>query len=118
MLNEANNDQLSDDALVCRGGTCTSDRFKEGSGVTIDENGNLQGVSVNSANGKSVDELTNGIPNGQVGVTTVGDVRDAGGNVVPSPTSGNPDHATLNGITPQQAQDIFTPTIPNPNARR
>lgn len=106
---------LPDSALVCRGGTCTADKFASGSGVTLDSAGKLQGVSVNSGAGKTVEQLTVGTPNKQVGVTTVGDVRQAGGNVVPSPTAGNPNHCTLCGITPQQAERLMTPTIRNPH---
>lgn len=46
--------RLPGSALVCRGGLCTADRFAKGSGVTIDAAGNLQGVSVQSASGKTV----------------------------------------------------------------
>ena len=107
--------RLPDDALVCRGGTCTADRFRNGRGVTVDDAGNLQNVSVNSAPGQTVEALTQGIPNNQVGVTTVGNVRAAGGNVVRSPNAGNPNHATLSGISPEEAERLFTPTIRNPN---
>jgi len=62
-----------------------------------------------------VEDLTVGIPNGQVGVTTVGEIRAAGGDVIPSATAGNPFHCTLCGISPAEAEDLFTPTIPNPN---
>ena len=106
---------LPDNAHVCRGGTCTADRFTKGSGVTVDSQGKLSGVSVNSAPGKSVQELSQGIPNKQVGVTTVGDVRKAGGDVIPSPNDNNLNHCTLCGITPQKAEKLFTPTINNPN---
>ena len=106
---------LPDSALVCRGGTCTADKFATGSGVTVDSTGRLQGVSVNSGAGKTVEQLTVGIPNKQVGVTTVGDVRRAGGDVIPSGTTGNPNHCTLCGITPQQAERLMTPTIKNPH---
>ena len=109
--------RLPDNALVCRGGSCTADKFENGSGVILDAQGNLNGVSVNSAAGKSLDELTVGIPHKKVGVTTVGDVRKAGGDVIPSPNRNNPNHATLQGITPRQAQDLMTPTVKNPNAR-
>jgi hypothetical protein len=34
-MEEALASDLSDNALVCRGGTCTADRFANGSGVTI-----------------------------------------------------------------------------------
>jgi hypothetical protein len=108
---------LPDSALVCRGGTCSADKFATGSGVTLDAGGKLQGVSVNSSAGKSVEQLTVGIPNKQVGVTTVGDVRRVGGDVIPSPTANNPYHCTLCGVTPKQAEQLMTPTIRNPNAR-
>lgn len=107
--------RLPDSALVCRGGLCTADRFANGSGVTVDAAGKLQTVSVQSAAGKTVEQLTIGVRNPKVGVTTVGDVRRAGGDVIPSPNPGNADHCTLCGITPRQAEQLFTPVIPNPN---
>ena len=108
---------LPDNALVCRGGSCTAERFENGAGVTIDVNGNLNGVSVNSAAGKSLEELTVGIPHRKVGVTTVGDIRKAGGDVKASPSKDNLNHATLQGITPQKAEKLMTPTVRNPNAK-
>lgn len=75
-------------------------------------------MSVNSASGKSVEELSKGIRNGQVGVTTVGEVKKAGGNVETSPTKNNPNHATLSGITGKQAETLFNPTIKNPNRKQ
>jgi hypothetical protein len=73
----------------------------------------LVGVSVESAEGKTVKELSENIPHGQVGVTTVGDVRAAGGDVVR--TSGkSPNHATLTGLPHEDANKLLTPTIPNP----
>jgi RHS repeat-associated protein len=106
---------LEDGALVCRGGICTADRFANGTGVVLDSAGNLNGVSVNSAAETSLEELTKAIPNKKIGVTTVGDVRRAGGDVVPSPTDANIYHCTLCGITPQKAEELFTPVVPNPN---
>jgi hypothetical protein len=50
-----------------------------------------------------------------LGVTTVGDVRRLGGDVVPDPTPKNPDHCLMCGITPAQAERLFTPVVPNPN---
>ncbi len=116
---------LPDDALVVRGGQNLPDNFANGSGVTVSADGTLQGVSVNAAPGLSVQELTAanpqtgypGILNNQVGVTTVGAVRAKGGDVVPSPTRTNKNHATLSGLTSQDASDLFRPTAPNPNRR-
>ncbi|WP_311767373.1 RHS repeat-associated core domain-containing protein, partial [Burkholderia contaminans] len=109
---------LPNEAIVCRGGSCTAEKFRQGSGVTVGTDGKLDGVSVNSAMGKSLDDLTNGIPHGKVGVTTVGSVRAAGGDVIASPTYNNKNHATLSGITAEQAEALMTPTVRNPNARK
>jgi hypothetical protein len=73
----------------------------------------VTGVSVESAAGVSVAELAAAIHHGQVGVTTVGTIRAAGGDVVR--TSGRtPHHATLTGLSPEDASRLLTPTIPNP----
>ena len=112
-----NYNELDDDTPVVRGGTCKAEQFENGSGVTIDDNGLLNGVSVNSKNGLSVDELSDGIPNGKVGVTTVGDIRNHGGDVIPSPSANNPNHATLSGITAEIAEMLFQ-LIPNPSRRK
>ncbi len=114
---------LPDDALVVRGGQCLPSGFAQGSGVVVDAGGKLQGVSVNSAPGRTVQELTApnpqtgypGVPHNQVGVTTVGAVRAAGGDVEPTPTRTNPYHATLSGLTPERASSLFRPTQRNPN---
>ncbi len=62
----------------------------------------------------SVEELALIIPHGQVGVTTVRAVRQAGGDVIR--TSGrSPNHATLTGLSPEKISDLLTPTMPNPS---
>src|SRR5215831_17289119 len=114
---------LPDDAVVVRGGQNLPENFSQGSGVTVDSGGKVQDVSVNAAAGLSVADLTApdpqtgypGIPHNQVGVTTVGKVRALGGDVTPSPTKKNPNHAILGGLTPEQASSLFRPTIKNPN---
>jgi hypothetical protein len=115
--NTLGNSPPPDSALVCRGGSCSAQRFKEGAGVTIDSSGKLSGVSVNSAPGKSLEELTVSIPHKQVGVTTVGKIRQAGGDVITKPRQNNPVHSELSGITPKQAEQLFTPTKRNPNIK-
>jgi hypothetical protein len=117
---------VPDDALVVRGGQNLPDSFIQGSGVTIEAAGKLNGVSVNAGAGATVEELTAanpqtgypGIPHTQIGVTTAGAIRAAGGDVVAAPRRTNPHHATLNGLTPEQASDLFRPTRVNPNARK
>lgn len=105
---------LPDSAIVVRGGTNSAERFANASGAKVNADGTVSGVSVNSAAGKSVNELSQTIPNGQVGTSTVGAVREAGGNVTPKPTGNNPDHCEMCGLTPKQAEKLFTPTQPNP----
>jgi hypothetical protein len=117
---------LPDDALVARGGQNLPENFGNGSGVIVQADGKMQGVSVNSASGRSVEELTASIPasgypgilNNQIGIATVGAIRACGGDVVPSPTRTNPHHATLSGLTPAQASNLFRPTIANPSRRK
>jgi hypothetical protein len=104
---------LPNDALVVRGGLNTPESVASGFGT---HPSGVTGVSVESAPGKSVAELAAGPPpiyNSKVGVTTVGDVRALGGDVIP--TQGmRPNHATLTGLTPQQISGLLQPPIPNP----
>lgn len=117
---------IPDEALVVRGGGCLPENFAKGTGVALDAAGKLQDVSVNSAAVLLLEELTAsnaqtgypGIRNRQVGVTTVAAIRAAGGEVTPSPTRTNPNHAALSGLTPEQASDLFRPPVANPNFRR
>jgi RHS repeat-associated protein len=105
---------LPDSVLVCRGGACKAENFLQGSGVKQAADGTLSGVSTQSRAGASVDELAKPFYNNQVGVTTAGEVRAAGGRVTADGHAGNPNHATVDGLTPHQLEGLFTPTIPNP----
>ena len=102
--------EIPDDAFVVRGGQNRPQDIRRGtqthpSGVT--------GISVESAVDVPMAELARAIPHGQIGITTVGAVRKDGGDVVR--TSGrSPYHATLTGLTPDQASQLLTPTILNP----
>lgn len=105
-----NVERISDDALVVRGGRNRPNDIYRGMGT---HPSGVTGVSVECAAGLTVAELAVAIPHGQVGVTTVGDVRQAGGDVIR--TSGrSPSHATLTGLAPERASSLLTPTIPNP----
>lgn len=83
--------ELPDDALVVRGGQNLPSSFARASGVRVATDGTLQGVAVNAAPGRSVQELLApdpqtgypGLPHNQLGVTTVGAIRAVGGRVVP-----------------------------------
>ena len=108
--------ELPDDALVVRGGKCLPENFAEQSGVSVEEHRVIDDVSVNSYPGLSIRELAErGIPHTWIGATTVGEIRKAGGAVTPSPRKKNPYHATLSGLTPEQASRLFQPVTRNPN---
>nr|WP_299073819.1 DUF6443 domain-containing protein [uncultured Allomuricauda sp.] len=106
---------LADDVPVVRGGSNIPDRFDGGSGVFSRlSDRHLDGISVNSRAGATVEELSSGIPHNRVGVTTVGDIRKAGGDVVPSPTRNNPLHATMS-IPNSRIASMLMRIIKNPN---
>lgn len=84
------------------------------SGVTRAGDGTLNGVSTQSRAGASVDDLAKPFKNNQVGVTTAGDIRHAGGRVTADGHPGNPNHATVDGLTEHQLERLFSPTRPNP----
>ena len=106
---------LAEDAIAVRGGLNQPDNFSNGSGVVEHPNGTLSGVSVQSANGQTVQELSQNIPNGQVGVSTAGQIRAAGGTITPDPQRNNPSHCLICDLTDKILSDLFTPTIRNPN---
>lgn len=107
-------EKIPDNALVVRGGRNRAEDIRRAIGT---HPSGVTGVSVESAAGVSVAELATSIPHGQVGVTTVRQVRKAGGDVVR--TSGRSAyHATLTGLTPSKASNLLTPTVPNAARRR
>jgi hypothetical protein len=102
---------FTDDALVVRGGQSRTTDIERATGT---HPSGVTGVSVECASGVPLSELAAALPHGQVGVTTVGKVREAGGDVVR--TSGrSPYHATLTGLGPEQAGRLLRPTVPNPH---
>ena len=106
-------EKIPDEALVVRGGRNEPEDIRRGMAT---HPGGITGVSVQSAAGLSAAELAAGLPHRQIGVTTVAEVRRAGGDVLR--TSGrSPRHATLTGLTPEQASRLLAPTVLNP-ARR
>jgi hypothetical protein len=99
-----------------RGGLNTPEAIIKGAeGGTVDATGNVNKVSVNSAAGKSIRELSGvGIPHNKIGVTTVGAVRAAGGQVLRDATAVNPYHCVVNCIKPTSLSGLLTPVIPKP----
>jgi RHS repeat-associated protein len=105
---------FADEDIVVRGGLNAPKSFESGSGVTTDANGNLEGISVNCQSGADIIKLTETIPHGKVGVTTAGDIRKAGGSIVPSPNERNLTHATMGGVNSEKASSLMN-VQPNPS---
>ena len=102
---------LPNDAWVVRGGRNLPEDVERGFGV---HPSGAAGISVESAPGLTPAALSEGIPHNRVGITTVGMIREAGGDVIR--TSGrSPNHATLVGLTPEQISKLLTPISPNPS---
>lgn len=101
---------LPNEATVVRGGTNTPELIKKGTGTHPE---GPTGISVECAT-CPVEELAQPLSRyGQIGVTTVGEVRNAGGDVVR--TSGqSPNHATMTGLSPEKASELLSPPVPNP----
>jgi hypothetical protein len=120
--NAKDREKIPDDYVIARGGVVTGDQIRNGSGVTVDDQGKVSEVSVNK--GKTVEEATRpagnkgyeGIPHNQVGVTTAGKIRAAGGRVQPD-EGRNPNHALVSGLPPDELADLFEQQ-PNPNAKK
>jgi RHS repeat-associated protein len=112
--------KLPDEAIVVRGGVAKPEQIEKGIGPHRDVPG-LTGFSAQSREGASVADLAaaGGVgggpfPHGQVSVTTVGNLRAIGCDVVPSP-GGGANHVTVipGSATPSQIASQFSQT-PNP----
>ena len=95
--------KLPDDAPVVRGGRNRPEDIESGTGT---HGSGVTGVSVESAAGLTIGELAATIPHGQIGVTTVGEVHAAGGDVIRT-TGRSPNHATLTGVSPETASKLL-----------
>lgn len=105
---------IPDEAWVVRGGRNQPEDIERAMGT---HPSGINGVSVECAAGRSIDELAAALPHGQIGVTTVAAVRARGGDVLPT-LGRSPFHATLTGIEPVVASELLTPTIANPARQR
>ena len=84
---------LDDSALVVRGGMSTPEN------LMVNQLKDVRGhISANSANGVSLEELATTpkpFKNGQISVTTVGEIRRAGMDVIPDGNGNNIFHASI-----------------------
>lgn len=91
------------DGLVIRGGACSADAFKSGSGVSVIPPGsdNIFDLSVNctTATNNKADfkRYTTGIPNPTFCVATIQQLERLGAKIVPDPIKGNPLHCLVSG---------------------
>ncbi len=106
--------RIPDKALVMRGGQNRPEDIRRGIGM---HPSGVTDISVECALGLSLAGRSKAIPHKQVGITTVGKIREAGGDVIC--TSGrSPHHATLTDLEPEQASFLLTPTSLNPTQQR
>jgi hypothetical protein len=102
---------IPNEALVVRGGHNHPEDIQRAIGT---HPSGITGISVECAVGLFIAELALPIPHEQVGVTTVGQVRSEGGDVIR--TNGRSlNHATLTGLTPEKTSLRLTLTIANPS---
>ena len=114
-IENGNNAQEIDDGTELVRGGDGSKPWVEGTGVTVNPDGTLDGVSTFGEKGSSTEETTREgrIRNGQIRTTTVGEIKDQGGEVIPDGGSGK--HCTVNGCTPEQLDEAIGEPQPNPN---
>ena len=105
---------LLNNANVIRAGIATEEAIINSS-AKLHPSG-IPGFSVESANGLTAEELSRSpmVKNGKMGVTTVGEIRSAGGQVTPT-SGGSPNHATASGLSPKAAVKLLNPPVINPN---
>ena len=101
---------FTDNAIVVRGGINTPELVRRG--IDTHPSG-AYGVSVRCGeNIVDIAVLASGLRNNQVCITTVGEIRAKGGDVIR--TSGkHPHHATLIGLSPEVASALLRPPLKN-----
>ncbi len=101
---------LADDALVVRGGAkITPESIVKGTGT---HPSGVTGFSAQCNGGACLTELGANVRHNQMGVTTVGQIRGAGGDVLV--TSGKGNHVTVTNLKPDDASALLSPSVPNP----
>ena len=61
-------------------------------------------------------QLSQYLRNSELGVTTAGAIRQAGGDVIKTPGIGS--HATVTGLAGEQASPLFQQIFKNPNPKK
>jgi hypothetical protein len=108
--------KIADDAFVVRGGSATGANSAKGlAKATGQHPSGVVGFPVESGSGMTLCQLCANLPvyNSQIGATTAGAIRAAGGDVVRTPGR-SATHATVTGLSPDAASQLLTPTRSNP----
>ncbi len=111
-------DEFSDDAIVVRGGNAknfTAERF--GESIQPSRIPGVVGFSVQCNGctdlGVALKDLARFLKNKEIGITTTGEIRRAGGNVVTTPGVGA--HATASSLDNKTASKVPWKFFTNPN---
>jgi hypothetical protein len=104
---------FADAALVVRGGNAanqTAAKINKAIGPT--RTPGVTGFSAQCNGGTCLSELGQFLKNPQLGTTTVGEIRQLGGDVIASPGRGH--HVTVTGVSGETVSPAFR-VVPNPN---
>ena len=104
-----------DSALVVRGGNLANQSAEKiNSSIGPSRTEGVTGFSAQCNGGTCLPELGAPLRNKKLGVTTAGEIRATGGDVVPTPGLGN--HVTVTNMSGEAASPLFK-VEPNPNPK-
>ena len=104
------------EALVVRGGAAANQTAEKiDAAIGPSRTPGIVGFSCQCNGGTDLSELGSNLLNKQIGVTTVGEIQQAGGNVIATPGLGY--HATVTDLNGASASPLFK-TVTNPNPRQ
>jgi RHS repeat-associated protein len=104
------------EALVVRGGAAANQTAEKiDAAIGPSRESGITGFSCQCNGGADLSELGANLYNKQVGVTTVGEIQQAGGNVIATPGGGY--HATVTDINGASASPLFK-IMDNPNPKQ
>ena len=104
---------IPDSALVARGGAAANQTAQKIDAAIGDHPSGVTGFSAQCNGGTCLQDLGSAIPNKQLGVTTAGQIRALGGDVIQ--TSGRGNHVTVTNLSGDAASSLFkVEANPNP----
>ncbi len=104
------------EALVARGGAAANQTAEKiDAAIGPSRTPGIGGFSCQCNGGTDLSELGSNLFNKQIGVTTVGEIQQAGGNVIATPGGGY--HVTITDLNGASASPLFK-IVANPNPRQ